>query len=81
MKEEPLELTGVITKKLPKGSFLVDVEGNSITCTPGGKLAKNKISLLIGDWVDIEVTPYDLTRGRIVWRYKNKEEIDRKKDV
>lgn len=73
MKEEPMTLRGVIIKKLPKGMFTVKLEnGHQVTASPAGRLRSNKISLLVGDWVDIEISPYDVTRGRISWRYKKK---------
>lgn len=73
MKEEAMSLCGVIVKKLPKGMFTVKFEnGHEVTASPSGKLRFNKISLLVGDWVDVEISPYDITRGRISWRYKNK---------
>lgn len=54
------------------GSYMTNPDGEeqTIICTIAGKLRKNKIQLLVGDRVRIEVSPYDLTRGRIVYRLK-----------
>lgn len=54
------------------GTYMTDPEGNEtvIVCSIAGKLRKNKIQLLVGDRVRIEVSPYDLTRGRIVYRLR-----------
>lgn len=74
MKEETMSLVGQIAKKLPKGMFHVRLNNNGhiVTATPAGKLRSNKISLLVGDWVDVELSAYDVTRGRITWRYIKK---------
>lgn len=73
MKEETMRLLGQIAKKLPKGMFHVRLmNGHIVTAAPAGKLRSNKISLLVGDWVDVELSAYDVTRGRITWRYIKK---------
>ena len=58
-------VTGTVTQQLPSGLYQVDVEGARITAHIGGGLGKNYVRLLIGDRVLMELTPRDLTRGRI----------------
>lgn len=67
---ELLELLGSIEEVLPNSTFRVKVENmpNSILCYMGGKLKQNKIKVILGDNVKIEVSPYDLTKGRITYR-------------
>lgn len=71
-KEETLEFTGVVTECLPDTRFLValDESGLVITAYAAGKIRKNHIRILEGDRVTVEVTPYDLTKGRIKFRQK-----------
>ncbi len=70
MKDEAIEVTGIISKT-ERGRFRVQLEnGMEVTCTISGRLRTNKIKLLEGDKVNVELSPYDLTKGRIVWRYK-----------
>ncbi len=72
MKEEPMQLTGKIIKKLPGGKYECEVQNNhKIIVTPSGKMRKFNINISIGDWVDIEVSPYDLKNGRLVWRHRD----------
>ena len=70
MKEDSIEVTGVVTEKCPSGMFAVDIDGRVVLCTLGGKLRMNKIRILAGDRVTCELSPYDLTRGRITYRQK-----------
>lgn len=67
---ELLELLGVIEEVLPNSTFRVKVENmpNPVLCYMGGKLKQHKIKVILGDNVKIEVSPYDLTRGRITYR-------------
>ena len=69
-KEELLELTGAVTEVLPNSTFRVQLEGQShiALCYMGGKLKQHKIKVILGDRVKIEISPYDLTKGRIVFR-------------
>jgi translation initiation factor IF-1 len=60
------EAQGVVTAQLPSGLYQVDVEGARITAHIGGGIEKNFIRVLVGDRVVVELTPRDLTRGRIV---------------
>lgn len=64
-------MTGVVEEVLPNAMFRVILEnGAKITATIGGKLRQNNIRILLGDTVDVEMSPYDLTRGRVVYRSK-----------
>jgi translation initiation factor IF-1 len=70
-KEEVLEFTGVVTELLPNAMFRVKLENNhEILAHTAGKMRKNRIRVLAGDKVNVEMTPYDLTKGRITFRYK-----------
>ena len=70
-KEEMLEFNGVVTELLPNATFRVKLENNhEILAHSSGKLRKNRIRVLTGDKVLVEVTPYDLTKGRISFRLK-----------
>ena len=67
--DNKLEVKGVIEELLPAGTFRVMLEsGHSIIAYLAGKMRLNKIRLSIGDKVKVEMTPYDLTRGRITFR-------------
>jgi len=64
-----IELEGTITDVLPNQMFKVELEnGHLVTCYTGGKMRQFKIRLVAGDKVKIEMTPYDLEKGRIVYR-------------
>ena len=71
-KEEVLEFPGVITELLPNATFRVtlDDSGHEIIAHTAGKMRKNRIRVLAGDKVLVEMTPYDLTKGRITYRFK-----------
>jgi translation initiation factor IF-1 len=70
-KADAIELTGTVTEVLPGTKFKVKLEnGTEVFCTLGGKLRMNYIRIVMGDIVDVEISPYDLTRGRITWRHK-----------
>jgi len=70
-KEDLIRLTGVVDELLPSAMFRVILEnGHPIVATISGRLRKNNIRILAGDLVDIEMSPYDLNRGRIVYRNK-----------
>ena len=69
-KEEILTYDGVITELLPNATFRVKLEnGHIVVATASGKLRKNRIRCLVSDKIRIEISPYDLTRGRISYRY------------
>ncbi len=66
-----LEFEGEVIDVLPAQMFKVLLEnGHTITAYTGGKLKKNKIRMIRGDRVSVEISPYDLTKGRIVYRLK-----------
>lgn len=68
-KIEPITVEGVVLEALPNAMFRVELEnGVIILCMASGKMRKNYIKILVGDRVRVEMTPYDLTRGRIVTR-------------
>ena len=70
-KEEPLELEGVIAEILPGGQFRVRLDGERIILAyTAGKMRKHRIRSMVGDRVTVEMTPYDLTKGRITFRFK-----------
>ena len=69
-KQNFLEFKGKITELLPNTMFRVKLENNrEILAHTAGKLKKNRIRILNGDNVLVEVTPYDLTKGRIIYRF------------
>tara|TARA_R110002094_G_scaffold94661_3_gene95686 strand:+ start:336 stop:605 length:270 start_codon:yes stop_codon:yes gene_type:complete len=70
-KEELLEFDGVVVELLPNATFRVELEnGHEIIAHTAGKMRKNRIRVLAGDKVQVEMTPYDLSKGRINFRYK-----------
>lgn len=71
-KEDVVEMEGVVTEALPSTMFRVKLDnGHAVLCHISGKMRKNYIRILEGDRVRVEMTPYDLTKGRIVFREKN----------
>lgn len=70
-KEELLEFTGTVIELLPNATFRVRLENDhEVIAHTAGKMRKNRIRVLAGDQVVIEMTPYDLSKGRIVYRHK-----------
>ena len=70
-KADVIEVEGTILEKLPNAMFQVQLEnGNQVLAHISGKLRMNFIRILPGDKVTIEMSPYDLTKGRIIWRDK-----------
>ena len=69
-KQENLEFTGTVVEELGNSMFKVELDNNpvQILCTISGRIRKNYIRIVTGDSVKIEVSPYDLTKGRIVRR-------------
>ena len=68
-KQDLLEFKGKVTDLLPNAMFRVQLEnGHTVTAHTAGKLRKNRIRVLQGDNVTVEMTPYDLTKGRITFR-------------
>ena len=69
-KEELLEMRGRVVELLPNAMFRVELEnGHEILGHTAGKMRKNRIRVLVGDEVLVELTPYDLTKGRITYRF------------
>lgn len=72
-QEEKIELEGVITEALPNTQFMVELDnGHKLLAYLSGKMRKHYIRILLGDRVKVEMTPYDMTRGRITYRHKDK---------
>ncbi len=70
-KDDVIEIEGKVIEALPNATFKVELEnGHIITAHISGKLRMNFIRILVGDMVTVEVSPYDLTKGRITWRSK-----------
>jgi len=70
-KEDMIEFQGVVTELLPNAMFRVKLENDhEILAHTSGKMRKNRIRVLAGDKVTVEMTPYDLTKGRITFRFK-----------
>ena len=70
-KEELLEFPGVVSELLPNATFRVKLENDhEIIAHTAGKMRKNRIRVLAGDRVTLEMSPYDLTKGRITYRHK-----------
>ena len=71
-KADLIEVEGTVVEKLPNAVFKVELQnGHQIMAHISGKLRMNYIRILPGDKVTIELSPYDLTRGRITWRSKS----------
>jgi len=70
-KDDTIEVTGVVLESLPNAMFRVELENkHQVLAHVSGKMRKNFIRILTGDRVLLELSPYDLTRGRIIYRYK-----------
>ncbi|MBN1592560.1 MAG: translation initiation factor IF-1 [Candidatus Coatesbacteria bacterium] len=70
-KGEGIEVEGVVVDALPNTVFVVELaDGRQVTAHISGKMRKGNIRVLPGDKVTVELSPYDLSRGRIVWRLK-----------
>lgn len=70
-KEEPIEVEGLVTEALPNAMFKVELpNGHKVLAHVSGKIRMNFIRILPGDKVSVELSPYDLNRGRIKYRYK-----------
>ena len=70
-KEEVIEMDGVVLETLPNTMFRVELEnGHVVTAHISGRMRKHYIRILTGDKVKVELTPYDLTKGRITYRTK-----------
>ena len=71
-KDDAIEVEGIVVEKLPNAMFKVELLDNKhiITAHISGKLRLNFIRIIVGDKVLVEMSPYDLTKGRIIWRDK-----------
>ncbi len=70
-KEEMLEFSGTVIERLPNAMFKVELDnGHEVLAHTAGKMRKFRIRVLAGDRVDVEMTPYDLTKARITFRHK-----------
>ena len=70
-KSEAIEVEGVVLEKLPNAVFKVEIEGGHVILAHiSGKLRMNYIKILLGDKVTLALSPYDLSKGRIIWRDK-----------
>lgn len=70
-KEELIQFSGTVIENLPNATFRVELEnGHEIIAHTAGKMRKFRIRVMVGDKVDVEMTPYDLTKGRIIFRHK-----------
>ena len=70
-KEDAIEVVGTVVETLPNAMFRVELENkHMVLAHVSGKMRKNFIRILPGDKILVELSPYDLTRGRIVYRYK-----------
>lgn len=69
-KDDIIELTGTVEEVLPGNMFRVKIDNisNIILCYMGGRLKQHKIRIILGDKVKVEVSPYDLTKGRVIYR-------------
>jgi len=71
-KESPIEIEGIVTENLPNTTFRVKLDnGHVVIAHISGKMRKNYIRILMGDRVTVQLTPYDLSKGRIVFRNKD----------
>ena len=69
-KEELIQMEGVVDEILPDSRFKVTLEnGHQLVAYPGGKMRKNHIRILAGDKISLELSPYDLSKGRIMFRH------------
>ncbi len=70
-KEDSIEVTGTVVEKFPAGQFSVQLDQDRLVLAHlAGKLRRNRIRVLAGDRVTLELSPYDLTKGRITYRHK-----------
>lgn len=76
-KEELIEFDGTVLELLPNAMFRIQLEnGHTILGHTSGRMRKNRIRVLVGDWVTVEMTPYDLSKGRVIHRHKGEKPTD-----
>jgi translation initiation factor IF-1 len=79
--EDKIEMEGTVVEALPNTQFKVELEnGHKVLAYLSGKMRKYYIRILLGDRVRVELTPYDLTRGRITYRYKKRGASDEEEE-
>jgi translation initiation factor IF-1 len=72
-KEEKIEIEGTVVEALPNATFRVELDGgHTVLAYLSGKMRKYYIRVLLGDHVKVELSPYDLARGRLVYRYRDR---------
>lgn len=70
-KDDAIEVMGKVVEKFRAGMFSIEIDaGKTVLATMAGKLRRNRIKVMNGDRVSLELSPYDLTRGRITYRHK-----------
>jgi translation initiation factor IF-1 len=70
-KEDAIEVTGKVVEKFKAGMFSIELDvGKTVLATMAGRLRRNRIKVMNGDRVSVELSPYDLTKGRITYRHK-----------
>jgi translation initiation factor IF-1 len=70
-KEDSIEVLGKVVEKFKAGMFSIELDaGKTVLATMAGRLRRNRIKIMNGDRVSLELSPYDLTRGRITYRHK-----------
>jgi len=80
-KEEAIEMEGIVVENLPNTNFKVQLEnGHIVTAHISGRMRKNYIRILMGDRVTVELTPYDLTKGRITFRNREAKDLNAAKE-
>lgn len=73
-KEDKIKVEGTVVEVLPGTQFTVELDdGHQVLAYPSGKMRKHYIRLLLGDRVRMEISPYDLSRGRITYRYRKNQ--------
>ena len=71
-KEDPIEFEGTVLELLPDARFRVRLDnGHETLAYTSGRMRKSRVRVLVGDRVTVEMTPYDLTKGRVIFRYKD----------
>ena len=81
-KADVIEIEGVVAEKLPNAMFKVELEnGHIVLATISGKLRMNYIRILPGDKVTMEMSPYDLSKGRVIWRDNKDQSIFLNKNI
>ncbi len=77
MAEEKIELEGTVIEALPNTQFRVELDnGHEVLAYLSGKMRKFYIRILLGDRVKVEITPYDMTRGRITYRFRDNQRTE-----